>query len=50
MHQKIVIWLFVVAMVAALSTGCTTGPETQSGSKKNQENTGKKSEGSDYYN
>ena len=49
MNQKFIIWVLIVLLFSALIAGCTTGPQTQSSSEKNQENTEKKSEGSDYY-
>ena len=47
--KKIALWFFVVAMVSAMSTGCTTGPETKSSSDKNQESADKELKESGYY-
>jgi hypothetical protein len=47
--KKIAIWIFVAAMVSAISTGCATGPETKSSSDKNRESTDKTLEESGYY-
>ncbi len=47
--KKITILLFVTTMVSAMSTGCTTGPETQSSSDTNQESADKELKESGYY-
>ena len=47
--KKIALWFFVITMVSAMSTACTTGPETKSSSNKNQESADKKLEESGYY-
>jgi hypothetical protein len=39
--NKIVVWVFVAAVVSAISIGCTTGPEKKPGSSYENE---KKSE------
>lgn len=47
--KKIALWFFVAAMVSAISTGCTTGPETKSSSDKSHESEDKTLEESGYY-
>ena len=47
--KKIALWFFVITMVSAMSTACTTVLEKKSSPNKNQESADKKLEEPGYY-
>ena len=47
--KKIALLFFVTAIILAMTTGCTAGPETKLSSEKNHESENEKIKESGYY-